>query len=113
MVVSKIKSLRPPEPYKGKGIKEQGQYILRKEEKRNNEINTKIRKKFRIRNKLKKMSTKDRYRLTVSRSSKNISAQIIDDNKHKTILSASSNEKEIKKLKVKNNQKLSKIVAKN
>ena len=34
MVASKIKSLRPPEPYKGKGIKEQGQYILRKEGKK-------------------------------------------------------------------------------
>jgi len=34
MVVSKIKSLRPPEPYKGKGIKEKGQYILRKEGKK-------------------------------------------------------------------------------
>ena len=34
MVVSKIKSLRPPEPYKGKGIREQGQYILRKEGKK-------------------------------------------------------------------------------
>ena len=34
MVDSKIKSLRPPEPYKGKGIKEQGQYILRKEGKK-------------------------------------------------------------------------------
>ena len=33
-VVSKIKSIRPPEPYKGKGIKEQGQYILRKEGKK-------------------------------------------------------------------------------
>ena len=33
-VVSKIKSLRPPEPYKGKGIREQGQYILRKEGKK-------------------------------------------------------------------------------
>ena len=31
MVASQIKSIRPPEPYKGKGIKEQGQYILRKE----------------------------------------------------------------------------------
>ena len=31
MITSKIKSLRPPEPYKGKGIKEKGQYILRKE----------------------------------------------------------------------------------
>ena len=34
MVVSKIKSFRPPEPYKGKGIKEKGQYILRKEGKK-------------------------------------------------------------------------------
>ena len=34
MIASKIKSFRPPEPYKGKGIKEQGQYILRKEGKK-------------------------------------------------------------------------------
>mgnify|MGYP001227491126 FL=1 len=34
MIASKIKSIRPPEPYKGKGIKEQGQYILRKEGKK-------------------------------------------------------------------------------
>tara|TARA_B100001142_G_scaffold175216_1_gene174880 strand:- start:2204 stop:2743 length:540 start_codon:yes stop_codon:yes gene_type:complete len=33
-VASKLKSLRPPEPYKGKGIKEIGQYILRKEGKK-------------------------------------------------------------------------------
>ena len=34
MIASKIKSFRQPEPYKGKGIKEQGQYILRKEGKK-------------------------------------------------------------------------------
>jgi len=34
MVCSQIKSFRPPEPYKGKGIREQGQYILRKEGKK-------------------------------------------------------------------------------
>ena len=34
MIVSKIKALRPPEPYKGKGIREKGQYILRKEGKK-------------------------------------------------------------------------------
>ena len=34
MIASEIKSIRPPEPYKGKGIKEQGQYILRKEGKK-------------------------------------------------------------------------------
>ena len=34
MIASHIKSFRPPEPYKGKGIKEKGQYILRKEGKK-------------------------------------------------------------------------------
>ena len=34
MITSKIKSFRPPEPYKGKGIKEKGEYILRKEGKK-------------------------------------------------------------------------------
>ena len=34
MVTSKIKSLRKPEPYKGKGIREKGQYILKKEGKK-------------------------------------------------------------------------------
>ena len=34
MIASKIKSIRPPEPYKGKGIKEKGQYVLRKEGKK-------------------------------------------------------------------------------
>ena len=34
MIASQIKSIRPPEPYKGKGINEQGQYILRKEGKK-------------------------------------------------------------------------------
>ena len=34
MTSSKIRSIRPPEPYKGKGIKERGQYILRKEGKK-------------------------------------------------------------------------------
>ena len=33
-VAAKIKTFRPPEPYKGKGIKEAGQYILRKEGKK-------------------------------------------------------------------------------
>ena len=33
-VAAKIKSLKPVEPYKGKGIKEKGQYVLRKEGKK-------------------------------------------------------------------------------
>ncbi len=58
-------------------------------------LNTIERKKFRVRKKLKNVS-KDRYRLSVSRSSKNISAQIIDDVKNITLVSASSIEKGIK-----------------
>ena len=34
MVASQIKSFRPPEPYKGKGIREKGQYVLKKEGKK-------------------------------------------------------------------------------
>ena len=69
------------------------------------------RKKFRIRKKLKSVS-KDRFRLSVSRSTKNISAQIIDDIKNITLVSASSVDKEIKNLK-KNKMELSTIVAEN
>ena len=73
-------------------------------------LTTSIRKKFRVSNKVKKNSPKDRLRLSISRSSKNISAQIIDDTKNITLLSASSIEKDIKGNKV-NKTELSKIVA--
>ena len=76
-------------------------------------LTTKERKKFRIRNNLKKVSNKDRYRLSVSRSTKNISAQIIDDNKNITILSSSSKDKVIKILNKKNKTELSQVVAEN
>jgi len=49
---------------------------------------------LRIRKKLKKLSF-NRYRLSVFKSSKNISAQIIDDNNRKTLISASTTEKKI------------------
>ena len=49
----------------------------------------------RIRRKLK-MVNKDRYRLSIYKSSKNLSAQIIDGKNHKTIASASSVEKKIR-----------------
>ena len=68
------------------------------------------RKKYRVRNKIKKVSSVSRYRLSVNRSSKNISAQIIDDIKNITLVSASSNTKDIKSQK-KNKKDLSTIVA--
>ena len=48
-----------------------------------------IKRAKRIRSKLRKVNT-DRFRLTVFRSSRNISAQIIDDKNNKTLVSASS-----------------------
>ena len=74
-------------------------------------LDTTIRKKFRVTNKLKKSAPKDRYRLSIFRSSKNISAQIIDDSKNITLLSASSVEKDIKSNQKVNKIELSKIVA--
>ena len=74
-------------------------------------IDTSTRKSFRVRNKLKKVAGKDRYRLSISRSTKNISAQIIDDSKNTTLLSASSVEKDIKLKSKVNKTELSKIVA--
>ena len=73
-------------------------------------LSTLDRKKFRIRNKIKKVSNKDRYRLSVSRSSRNISAQIIDDYNNVTLVSASSIEKDIK-IQKKSKTDLSTIVA--
>ena len=73
-------------------------------------ISTIERKKYRVRNKLKNSSKGSRYRLSVSRSAKNISAQIIDDVNKTTLISASSLKKEIKSQK-KNKTEISKIVA--
>ena len=59
-----------------------------------------IKRRLRNRKKLKKVSV-NRYRLSIFKSLKNISAQIIDDKIMKTLVSASSGEKEIKNKKAK------------
>ena len=74
-------------------------------------LNTSIRKRFRVSNKVKKVASKERFRLSISRSSKNISAQIIDDSKNITLISASSIEKDVKSVSKVNKTELSKIVA--
>ena len=73
-------------------------------------LSTSERKKYRVRNKLKKFTSKDRYRLSVSRSARNISAQIIDDVNKITLVSASSLKKELK-IEKKNKIEISKLVA--
>ena len=74
-------------------------------------LSTSDRKKFRVRKKLKKYARPNRFRLSVFRSTKNISAQIIDDIKNVTLLSVSSIAKDIKNMNKKNKTELSKIVA--
>jgi|TARA_B100001094_G_C17524081_1_gene481491 large subunit ribosomal protein L18 len=63
-------------------------------------INKKDKRKLRNRKKLKKVS-ENRYRISVTKSLNNLSAQIIDDKVKKTLVSVSSIEKEIKVKKVK------------
>ena len=74
-------------------------------------INASIRKRFRVSNKVKRVAPKDRFRLSISRSAKNISAQIIDDVKKVTLFSASSVEKDLKSIEQVNKIELSKLVA--
>jgi len=71
-------------------------------------INVDIKRKLRNRKKLKAVNV-SRYRISVSRSLNNLSAQIIDDNNKKTLVSASSTEKEIKDKKIKKMEKSSLI----
>jgi len=67
-------------------------------------INNKIKRKLRNRKKLKDVNVK-RYRISVFKSLKNLSAQIIDDKANKTLVSVSSIEKEFKKNKIKKIEK--------
>ena len=73
-----------------------------------NKITNKVKRKLRNRKKLKKVNN-NRYRVSVLKTLKNLSAQIIDDVAKKTLVSASSIEKEVKKNKVKKMEKSSLI----
>ena len=71
-------------------------------------INNRVKRKLRNRKKLKDVNT-NRYRISVTKSLNNFSVQIIDDKQKKTLVSASSIEKDIKKNKVKKIEKSSLI----
>ena len=71
-------------------------------------INKQTKRKLRNRKKLKKVSI-NKLRISVSKSLNNLSAQIIDDNLKKTLVSASSSEKEIRVKKAKKMEKSSLI----
>ena len=58
-------------------------------------LTNEIKRSLRNRKKLKKVST-NRYRISVFKSLRNMSAQIIDDKEKKTLVSVSSTEKDLK-----------------
>ena len=66
-------------------------------------ISKKTKRKLRTRKKLKSVS--NRYRVCVNKTLNNIFAQIVDDKEMKTIVSASSIEKDIKSKKIKKIEK--------
>ena len=67
-------------------------------------INSKIKRKLRNRKKLKEVNN-NRYRISVTKSLNNLHAQIIDDKQRKTLVSASSIEKDVKTKKIKKMEK--------
>jgi len=62
------------------------------------------KKKRELRNRKKLRTVSNRYRVSIFKSLKNISAQIIDDKEKKTLVSATSIEKEIKSTKKKKSE---------
>ena len=79
--------------------------FLEKKVRRNSmkKLNNTKKRELRNRKKLKNVST-NRYRISVFKSLKNISAQIIDDKEKKTLVSVSSIEKDIKSNKKKKSE---------
>ena len=71
-------------------------------------LTNRIKRKLRNRKRLKRFNV-NRLRISVSKSLTNLSAQIIDDKLNKTLVSASSTEKDIKNKKVKKMDKSSLI----
>ena len=67
-------------------------------------ISQKLKRRLRNRKKLKEINS-NRFRVTVKKTLKNLSAQIIDDKQRKTLISASSIEKEAKNKKLKKMEK--------
>ena len=67
-------------------------------------INKKLKRKLRNRKNLKKVNNSG-YRISISKSLKNLSAQIIDDKQQKTLVSATSKGKENIKNKIKKIEK--------
>ena len=98
-VAADIRKRRPPEPYKGKGIRYRGEHVMRKVGKRAmtvHQAQSRLRRRRRVRARI--TGTAERPRLSVYRSNRGVFAQLIDDGKGHTVAAVNWIEPELRKL---------------
>ena len=98
-VAAEIRGMKKPEPYKGKGINTRANRFAAKKARKNKEATNHVspakeqlprsdrakRTRYNV-----KQKSHGRLRLSVHRSERNISVQIIDDREGKTLIAASA-----------------------
>ena len=105
-VAAELRAVRPPEPYKGKGVRYQGEQIRRKAGKTGAKYamrtihapkgRSQLRYRRHLRVRQKVAGTGERPRLVVFRSLKHIYAQLVNDDLGVTLLAVGDSGKEIK-----------------
>src|SRR5215212_724168 len=86
-VAANIRKKRPPEPYKGKGIRYEGEYVATKPQAR-------LRRRRRVRAKV--VGTAERPRISVFRSNRGIAAQLVDDAAGRTLAAVTWSEADLR-----------------
>jgi large subunit ribosomal protein L6 len=98
-VAAVIRKQRPPEPYKGKGIRYEGEYVARKVGQARMSVRPRSRPPApapRVRAKVQ--GTAQRPRISVFRSNRGVSAQLIDDDAARTLAAVNWTEDELRSL---------------
>ena len=101
-IAARIRRVRPPEPYKGKGIRYRGRAgraarsASGHSHDRHHEAPARLRRRRRVRAKIR--GNAERPRLSVFRSNRGISAQLIDDDRGATVAAVAWTEPELRKL---------------
>ena len=93
-----IRKQRPPEPYKGKGIRYEGEYVAAEGRQARMTVLTKenrrLKRRRRVRAKI--AGTATRPRISVFRSNRGISAQLVDDVAGRTLAAVAWFEPELR-----------------
>ena len=100
-VAAVIRKQRPPEPYKGKGIRYEGEYVAGRSAKTSMTVVTapqrRLKRRRRVRAKVR--GTAERPRISVFRSNRGIFAQLIDDDAGVTLAAVNWTEADLRTLK--------------